>query len=188
MKKKFQIICFVLALSVVAAVTVFAAGGYDSANDPLVSLSYITDVFKPQIDTQINALKTEINTLKNEINALKGNPTTPPTNSAPTVPADEYGYEVIFLEEGDRLFADAALDVVLRSGSAKVISPFNEEGSKQGINDYTTGDELLHGDAVSLNHFLLIPRGNDGRGIEITSSYGSYVIVRGDYEIVKAAE
>ena len=41
-----------------------------------------------------------------------------------------------------------------------------------------------NGDNVSFNHALIIPRGGDGRGIKITSTYGAYVMVRGEYEIV----
>ena len=65
MKKKFKVIALVMIVAVAAAITVYAAGGYDSENDPLVSLSYITKVLKPQLDTEIAALKAEIAAYEN---------------------------------------------------------------------------------------------------------------------------
>ena len=171
MKKKLQITCFVMALLIVAAVTVYAAAGdYNSEEDPLVTVSY---------------LEQQISTLQNEIESLKSGG----TGTSPSTPSDAngYTYEIVLMNKGDKLFVSSPSDIVLRSGAAVVISPF-VDGNKQGINDYTTGGELLNGDAVTINHFLLIPRGDDGRGIEITSEYAAYVMVRGEYKVVSASE
>lgn len=183
MKKKFKVIALVMIVAVAAAITVYAAGGYDSENDPLVSLSYITKVLKPQLDTEIAALKAEIAELKN--GTVTPGTSSPATSGTGTADAPSYTYEVIKMTKGQKLMATTACDIVLRSGNAKVISPFTE-GIVQGLNDYTDGTELLNGDKVPMNHFILIPRGNDGRGIEITTDADTYVIVRGGYEIVNA--
>ena len=50
------------------------------------------------------------------------------------------GYEVVELKYGDCLFANAACDIMLRSGSAFCIAP----DATQGISDYTAGVEILN--------------------------------------------
>ena len=44
------IIAALFAFGLVAAAT----GGYGSSSDPLITLSYITDIFMPEVDTAIN--------------------------------------------------------------------------------------------------------------------------------------
>lgn len=53
--KKLRITAAALAVAMAGAVTVYAA--YDSTKDPIVSLSYLTDVFKPEVKS---ALKSEL--------------------------------------------------------------------------------------------------------------------------------
>ena len=185
MKKKIGIIAIILVIAAVAAITVYAAGGYNSEEDPLVSLSYIEKIIMPKINTQLTELK-------NEIAKLKGEPVAPPTSATATATgtaepeAEVYNYEVIKLTKGQTLLATTTLDIVVRSGDVVAVSPFTGD-IKQGLNDYTDGTELLNGAAVPVNHFILVPRGNDGRGIKVTSDADTYVIVRGGYKIENAA-
>ncbi|MBP5269893.1 MAG: hypothetical protein ILO42_02920 [Clostridia bacterium] len=79
-------------------------------------------------------------------------------------------------EEGSAL-------VILRAGSAEVLSPFNAPATRQGLNDLSDGSELFDGDRVPIYHNLLIPRG-DGRGIRITSVDGAYIMIGGRFTIV----
>ena len=92
------------------------------------------------------------------------------------------GYEVIEMQKGQVLYAsgDKGIEIILRSGTATVVSPF----ANQGISDNTIGTDLQKGTAIGLNHLLLIPRGGDGRGIKITST-SAFVMVRGEYTIGK---
>lgn len=90
-------------------------------------------------------------------------------------------YTAIFVEYGKTLIAPTgSIELILRSGTAIVTSPFAD----QGLSDITSGADLKNGDNVVYNHALIIPRGGDGRGIKITSTYGAYVMVRGEYEII----
>ncbi len=86
-------------------------------------------------------------------------------------------YTVVYLTKGQRLLADDALELVVRSGTVNAVSPF----PNQGLSNMTAGAELLNGARVPVNHQVMVPRG-DGRGIIITSSE-SYVMVRGPYTI-----
>ena len=87
-------------------------------------------------------------------------------------------FEVVHLTHGQRLRSrDGSLELILRSGAASVIS----REAEQGIADMTGGGDLLHGESIPRNHYLLIPRA-DGRAVSVTS-IDAYLMVRGDYEI-----
>lgn len=97
-------------------------------------------------------------------------------------------YRPVFVESGKIIKAknaDEGILVIVRSGYAVIVSPYNTSGTLQGINDLTNGEELYNGADAPLMHNLLIPRGaDDGRGIRIESYDGAYVMIGGEYIIV----
>ena len=164
-KKKLALIIAACVLLAALAVTVMA---YDSSEDPIISLSYLSDIFRPQILREVDSkIDTAIK------NSGSGNtPVTPqPAESASS------GYEVIEMKAGQVLYATDACDVMLRSGTAVCTAP----DPKQGIADYTDATEILNGQPLVKNHMCLIPRG-DGRGVVATSS-SVFIMVRGTYFI-----
>lgn len=177
--KKTKILIFAMAIMIALAVTIWAVS-YDSATDPLVTLSYITDIFKPQIDKSISsteaALRAEIDALNKKIDSIisSGAATSAETSNA----ADTY--EIILLSKGEQIIAKTQCQIILRMGTASVVSAFEN----QGIADLTDGIDLAAGGEIKLNHQLLVPRGGDGRGIIITSD-SAYIMVRGEYSIAK---
>ncbi len=83
-------------------------------------------------------------------------------------------YQVVKVDPGIRILASDTGEVILRSGTARVIgNEYNE-----GLSDLTAGSELKNGAAVPKDHLILIPRG-DGRGI-ITETV-CYIIYKGLY-------
>ena len=65
MKKRIRIAAIAAAVALAGTITVYAA--YDSTTDPIVSLSYLTEVFKPEVK---NALKSELkDEIKGELNS-----------------------------------------------------------------------------------------------------------------------
>ena len=175
-----------LTASVIAALAVTAfAASYDSSEDPLISLSYLTETFRPSIEKDYKeriaaggSAEEKIEQLSAGGSAMETTTATTETNtaSASAMP----GYTVVELNYGDCLFASGACDIMLRAGSAFCIAP----DPTQGISDYTAGVELLNKDSLTKNHMCLIPRG-DGRGIMATAQ-SVYVMVRGEYTIDKA--
>lgn len=155
------IVAVILAISLSLSILV-AAATYDSTNDPLISLSYLTKY----VDEVLEPIRASIA-------ALGG-------DAGGSVPVAT-GFEVIFVEYGKEIQCTAATEIILRSGSAEIVSPFDN----QGLSDLTDGKDLKAGASVPKNHNLLIPRGDDGRGIVITSSDGAYVMVGGAYIIVE---
>jgi hypothetical protein len=88
-------------------------------------------------------------------------------------------YELVELTQNQRIRASSGtLELIVRPGSqARITSPHRDIG----LADLTTGQELLSGDIVPVNHMLLIARA-DQRGLVILSER-AWILVRGDYEI-----
>ena len=194
--KKTPIIAAALCALMTSSFAMFVQGDeliYDSQNDPLVSLSYINEMVVAnydkkiaEINERISALTKENETLKTDRDSLQNslvianakvesleNQLAELKNS----PAAST-YEIICLKKGQKLLASETCELILRSGSAIVVSI-----TSNGVNDSTNGTELMNAAAVPLYHSLLVPRGGDGRGIEVTSAE-AYIMVRGGHEIV----
>lgn len=158
----------VMLLSVFAFSLVSYSDSDSDGNDPLVTLSYLTDVLLPQFKKDVLM----------EVAKTGGTVSAPDTPQTPDA-ATNGTYTLLELEKGAKLYTNSVLEFIVRPGSAvTVISPF--EG--QGIADITGGVEYLNGDSVAFNSYCLIPRGGDGRGIEVINEK-SYILVRGEYYI-----
>lgn len=157
-KNKAHIIALVLCLCVLAVPFAVSAAEYLSENDPIVTLSYLKEIFAPQVKEEI---RTEI-----------------ATYPQPSVSVN-VGYEVLELTKGQKLTSlDGTVELIVRPGSsAEVVS----EIAENGLSDISEMKEVLGGEAVGINHALIIPRA-DGRGIVVTSEK-AYVLVRGAYSI-----
>lgn len=192
--------CIILASALlsagIAVTSVITATEY-SAEDPLISKSWVDNIFYPQIVQYVDAKIEEVKALFSPSTevvapAVDGTQTVnPPADGqdgtasvqpeAPTeTPAQSsLSYEVVTLKNGQRIAAvDGSLELILRpGGTAAVYSEI--EGN--GVADLTNATELLGGTEVPVNAYCLVPRG-DGRGIVCTSEV-AYVMVRGKYEI-----
>ncbi len=178
-KKRTVIIAVVAALAIVSTISVAAA--YDSSSDPLISLSYLRDVFKKELLEEIDAkLEDYTPSSDNNDNSVFDDnyfPTEPEETEQAAVASQVY--EVIELGYGDALYAVSSCEIILRSGSAVCTAP----DAKQGIADLTDASEIYNGYSLTKNHLCLIPRG-DGRGV-VAQSESVYIMVRGDYTIVE---
>lgn len=152
-----------------------------SADDPLITLSYINKVYTPMLSRAIDsAIADSLKAVNDKLKDADSQTLNVPDISGGSNSPDVSGaYIVLELKKGQRVRANSeSLEVILRQGgTALVISQYKE----QGIADLTSGTELLDGVGLPVNHALLIPRA-DGRGIYVTSSV-AYIMVRGDYEI-----
>lgn len=188
--KRTKIIALAAAFSVtLTALPMLVYGDvqtYDPENDPLVSLSYIDEVVRPEYDEKIEELEELISELDSVIGGLnkslgkandKINELEKKLAAAPEAASD--GYEVVYMTQGTKLLAQSPCEIILRSGSAIVVSI-----TSNGLNNITNGTELLNAADVPLYNCLIVPRGGDGRGIHVTSA-DAYVMVRGDYQIVR---
>lgn len=155
-KKKAQAFFLAIAFFVCSfsAYIVFAAGG--SQEDPIVSLSYLTDVFLPDVLKQVDA----------KITASGGGGQ---GSSGYT------GFKAIELKKDQILKGSEGTELILRSGEAIAVA----DGGN-GLPDITSGVDLAGGVAVEKNHAYIVPR-SDGRGVRMVTD--GYLMVKGPYEI-----
>lgn len=154
-KKKLSLaVASILCAAALICPAAVMAAEYFAETDPLVTLSYLVDIFAPNLKEQI---KSEISTDASAQN----------------------GYIVAELSKGQILTSsEGTVELILRPGSsAKVISDIPDNG----LSDISEMKEVANGEEVGVNHSLIIPR-SDGRGIEITSDK-AFVLVRGSYKI-----
>ena len=194
-------------IAATAALGITVAAAYDSSEDPLITWSYLRDIFKPEIldviDERFEEYEILLENLEQEEEIAEtendeepediaetevSEETEPETEIIPEETAPEYNepvqavpmtYEVIELTEGDAIYAISACDIMLRAGKASCIAP----DATQRIADYTSGEEIYNGMPLTKNHMCLIPRG-DGRGV-LAASESVFIMVRGDYTIVR---
>ncbi|MGI5971770.1 MAG: hypothetical protein ACOX7P_08620 [Oscillospiraceae bacterium] len=158
-----------LAASVICAlffmVFVAAASGYGTAEDPLVTLSYLTSVFSPsvmsQVDTRIEQAKKELTSELKEI-----------TDSLGSSASAEFS--VVSVDSGKTLIGGVGTEIMLRVGSAVCVA-----ASSPGLIDETDGSELSGGASLKTNHLYMVTV--EGRGLKATSA--SKVLIRGPYTI-----
>lgn len=195
--KRIKMVAVAAAVAIAGTVTVYAA--YDSSKDPIVSLSYLGEVFKPAVKSELKSeikseLKSEIkselsdelkssvssasdaieNELKNEFNDLYSS-TFEALQKQIDILANEY--ETVTLQKGKRLTVGAACEMVILSGNATVRC----STPSSGIIDCTDGVILYDGQNIPTNHKLLVPENGDGRGI--TASGTVQLLIKGGYTV-----
>lgn len=192
--KRTKLIAFLLAVSLTCALSaiVYAAGsGYDSANDPLVTKSYVDAKFldissgvkqtiKDTIESELNSQLEELDIVEKVKDELKAElydevkAEILADLETENITAD-ISYSLISLTKGQTVVAKGCMELILRSGTATAITV------DDGLSDLTSGKDLASGEELTLDHYIINPVG-DGRGILITSD-SAYVLVRGEYEI-----
>ena len=163
------------ALSV-GVLTLLLGAAAGSQTDPLVTLSYLTDVNTPAILKQVDAkldsreqalvdkLDGVADGYAQEVEALMGSS----GGGASSV------FSVVTVKAGQQLLGSTGCELLLRSGSATCVA-----ASAPGLVDSTDGSTLAAGGAVQPNHLYLITA--DGRGLKATAD--ATVMVRGSYTV-----
>lgn len=165
-----------IKLGVIIFITVFLCinillcvnHGFSEESDPLVSQSYVEmriEQVKAYFEDKISSLNSDIDSLKASTPGNQGNVITP------------VSFVPIVVKPGQKLIGGAGTEMILRSGTCKTIT--SQQG---GITDVTGGLDIQGGKEVPKQHLLIIPR-DDGRGLNITSSYDAIILVKGTYKI-----
>ncbi len=145
-----------LALSAVLMTGASLAAEAGSAQDPLVTLSYLNDTFFSSVMQQVDQ----------KIAQRTG-------QSVSGVSAASFA--VVTLSEGQTLTGDIGCEVMLRVGSAVCVSP-----SDPGLIDETTAETLAGGKPLAQNHLYMMTI--EGRGVRAASGTVK-VLARGGYSI-----
>ena len=150
------------------------AAGEGSQNDPLITLSYLTQTATPaileQVEGKADAYQQELVDQLNQ--AIQGY-----TAKMDEVLAEKGGeqnaavYTVVTLKKGQQMNMEIGCEVMLRVGKAQCVSP-----SSPGLINTTKGASLNHGEALETNHLYMATI--TGRAVKATTDV-TKVLVRG---------
>ena len=174
---KNKIITGIVALAIFALISgasILALASPGTQDDPYITLSYLSGIFKPQVMADVSRIEQELTAKFNEqINALEAKIQTGQSGSqAAPGPADTFA--VVTLSNGQTLICSAGAELMLRVGAA------NGVGSAPALVDSTGGETLASGSALTANHMYLITI--EGNGV-IAASDTVRLLVRGNYKI-----
>lgn len=164
--KKWKIAAVAACICVLLTVAYAANAG--SANDPLVTLSYLNNTFSRQVQTMVDQTvdrrKAELEDALAKVLAQGG-----------STGANGNVFTVVTLSQGQSLVGEVGCEVMLRIGSATCVTT-----DSVGLIDTTTGANLGNGGALATNHLYMVtisPR-------TVTATSGTVkVLARGPYTI-----
>ena len=149
------------ALCGVRVTTAFAAEA-GSAQDPLVTLSYLNETFMNTIMARVDEkIAARSGQLGGQVSG--------------TGTAAESVFTVVTLSNGQTLTGDIGCEVMLRVGAAVCVTP-----SAPGLIDETTAGTLNNGGALAQNHLYMMTIEN--RAVRATAAT-TKLLVRGSYTI-----
>lgn len=168
----------VVPLLAAASLSVLLGAAAGTQTDPVVTLSYLTDVNTPAVLAQVDAkLSLREQALVDKLNAavsqfeqdLAGQ-----TDSGGNASAPSAVFSVVTVKSGQKLLGGVGCEFLLRSGNATCVS-----SSAPGLIDSTGGTTLPGGGTVQLNHLYLSTA--ESRGFQASSDL--IVLVRGSYTV-----
>lgn len=178
-----RLLTLLLASLTILTITVAATGTAGSSSNPLVTLSYLNEVFLPELLTRAEEkLDARAETASQELSAQVdadiarleekyGTPAPDEGAAADTVDS----FVVVTMTSGQVLYGEIGCEVMLRVGSAVAVSP-----SSPGLIDSTDASILESGKSLVKNHLYMMTIGE--RGVKATAAT-TKVLVRGTYEI-----
>ena len=177
LKKKLLIaVAVILSIAFISGITLLAATNFGSQNDPLVTLSYLNNILKPQIleavDTAIADAKTSLAEQFDErIESFKAEMAEILENAEG---ANVEVFRVVNFSNGQTLTCAAGTEVMLREGTAETA------GGAAAFTDTMGGAALDSGDELVSNHIYMAT--GDGSQIKPTAD-SVKIMIRGNYSI-----
>ena len=180
MKRKFKWLVAVLCVTALITVGAVALAAVGDSGDPLVTLSYLNEIFAPSLRTQVDeAVRANEESLKGELDAAiqdwderlksedKGetNETEGPTSD----------FQVITITKGQKIVGKIGCEFLLRVGPAVCRS-----SGTTGLIDCTDASIISDGDSLVKNHLYMVTINT--RTVEATAATVK-ILVRGDYTI-----
>lgn len=154
MKKLRAIAVFCVAAVLLGGIGVYAAANYGTESDPLITLSYLNGVLKPELEQKyIQQTEDSISALESRVEAVTGG-----------------AYVSVTVKANQTLNCKAGCEFLVRSGEAYVTA---------GILNVTEGKELADKDWLMKHHLYMAI--SDGAAVRANSDI--YLMVRGDYTI-----
>ncbi len=160
----------VILAAVVLLAGLSAAASSGSSSDPLISRSYLENVFTPGIMAKTEALLAQKEAalsqrLTEQLEAYR-------TQTGGTGQAT---YRVVTLSKGQTLTGGVGLELLPRTGSVICVAD-----SAPGLIDMTGGGTMAAGNVLAQNHLYLATVSN--RGVQAVTDSAT-VLVRGGYAV-----
>jgi len=149
-----------LMLSALLMTTLSVAASVGSSKDPLITLSYLEEVF---MDEVLERVDDKIDERNDELASKLGGS------------GGGDSFTVVTLSNGQTLVGDIGCEVMLRVGTAVCVSP-----SSPGLIDESAASTLNNGGALVTNHLYMMTI--EGRGVLATSDTVK-VLARGSYAV-----
>lgn len=147
----------IITIIAIACTLLYAFATPGTNDDPLVSLSYITDTLIPEIHKYVDEKIANI------------------TSSGSSSDASDT-FNVVDVKQGQTVKAGKGCEMILRMGSGTIIA--SQSG---GLSDVTQGYDLADGENMPANHLLICPL-EDGRGIKVTKD--GKIMIKGAYTLL----
>ncbi|MCL2227635.1 MAG: hypothetical protein FWB97_08425 [Oscillospiraceae bacterium] len=190
MKSKFAVGLLVLAavvlvsgavgLLVLAAVVLVSGASFlafaspGSQDDPFITLSYLTNIFRPQVLNDARATEQEmIQRFETRIAELEAQIRAAAPGQGASGTADRF--HLVTLNNGQVLSASVGTEIMLRIQTATASG-----ASEPALVNYTSGSTLSSGSALTPNHMYLVTI--EGNGVRATGDTVR-LLVRGSYTI-----
>lgn len=167
MKPRFKVLCAILCVAM-AVTAAYAATSAGSSGDPLVTLSYLTERFAPQMEEKMESMVDE---KADELTRLFDQA----VSQASAGSNGSSVFSVVTLSNGQTLVGDVGCEVMLRIGTAVCGSD-----SATGLIDVTDGSTLGDGKALETNHLYMVTISTRS----VTATAGTVkLLVRGPYTV-----
>ncbi len=169
-KKIATAIAVLVFTALVSGLTTMAVSNYGSRDDPLVTLSYLNQTVRPQIEAAVDeALNAKAAELTREFQSIAGQSGTV-SGSQPS------GFVVLTLNNGQTVTCGVGTEIMLRIGSAVSNGPDSPR-----LIDETGGTSVgSSGTDLTVNHMYMVTI--KGNGIKATRD-NTKVLIRGDYTV-----
>ena len=151
------ILSLLIAVLFMLAISIPASAETSKQDDPLVTLSYVNEVLKPQIIAEV-------------LEQLGSGGTT----------AGGSSYNDISVANGKLLKLGADCEFIYRGGGATIITSSAQPGD--GVTDMSAGTEFFSGKPLEFGHVYYASESEAVKYILITGER-AYFTVRGSYEI-----
>ena len=167
-------ILVIAAIAMISGATLLAYASPGTQTDPFITMSYLTNIFRPQVMSDVDKAAQELTDDFNEQIAELEAQLEASRNSAVPASTAADRFSVITLSRGQQMTCSVGTEIMLRIGTA------TGSGAAPALVDYTDGDAISSGTELAANHMYLVTI--EGNGIRATADTVR-VLVRGVYKI-----
>ena len=161
------------AIIMISGMSIIAFASPGTQNDPFITLSYLNNIFRPHVMSEVRTTEQEMITrFESRIRELEAQVQSGSTGQVGSGQADRF--HVVTLSRNQQLTASVGTEIMLRIGTATGF------GTEPALVNYTTGSTLSSTTALTTNHMYLVTI--EGNGIRATADTVR-VLVRGAYTV-----